>query len=206
MLLPERLKKLSDSDLIAEFNKTENQLYFAAIYQRYSYLVFGLSMKYLKNEEESQDMVIQVFTKLLTDLKKHEIGYFRGWLFTYTKNFCLMHLRSEKSKEKKFQEYSNNVKSVMENNEDLHQRDKLKEVQLETLETAIDELTMEQKKCVKLFYLQEKSYVEIAEETGYSLNNVKSYIQNGKRNLKIKLEKKGIKSALFLVMALYYFL
>ncbi|MFN6039055.1 MAG: RNA polymerase sigma factor [Bacteroidota bacterium] len=117
-----------------------------------------------------------------------------------------MHLRSEKSKEKKFQEYSNNVKSVMENNEDLHQRDKLKEVQLETLETAIDELTMEQKKCVKLFYLQEKSYVEIAEETGYSLNNVKSYIQNGKRNLKIKLEKKGIKSALFLVMALYYFL
>ncbi|MFN6039054.1 MAG: RNA polymerase sigma factor [Bacteroidota bacterium] len=87
MLLPERLKKLSDSDLIAEFNKTENQLYFAAIYQRYSYLVFGLSMKYLKNEEESQDMVIQVFTKLLTDLKKHEIGYFRGWLFTLYKEF-----------------------------------------------------------------------------------------------------------------------
>ena len=68
----------------------------------------------------------------------------------------------------------------------------LKEVKLQQLEEGITKLNSEQKICVELFYLQNKSYVEVAEITGYELNQVKSYIQNGKRNLKIYLEKKNV--------------
>ena len=50
-------------------------------------------------------------------------------------------------------------------------------------------LNPEQKQTVELFYLQEKSYKEIVDQTGFSMNDVKSYIQNGKRNLKIMLSK-----------------
>jgi RNA polymerase sigma-70 factor (ECF subfamily) len=57
------------------------------------------------------------------------------------------------------------------------------------LEKCIETLGDEQKQCVKLFYLQEKCYKEITESTGFDMNKVKSYIQNGKRNLKICMEK-----------------
>ena len=60
--------------------------------------------------------------------------------------------------------------------------------------TSLEELNPEQKQCLILFYLEKKSYQEISENTGFSLMQVKSYIQNGKRNLKILLDKKMNKS------------
>jgi RNA polymerase sigma factor (sigma-70 family) len=187
MLYPEKYKDLPDSDLLAEYQKTGNKVIVGIIYKRYSHLVFGLCMKYLKDEEEAEDMVIHIFTRLMDDLTRHTVEYFKSWLYTYSKNHCLMHLRSAQSRLKKDLEYKENVKVLMESDEDAHQNAKEKEQQYAALESAIEQLNEEQKICIRLFYLREKSYQEIAEETGYSLNNVKSFIQNGKRNLKIKL-------------------
>ena len=206
MLLPERLINLTDNELISEFKGTGNKLIIGVIYKRYAHLVFGLSMKYLKDEEDAEDMVIHVFTRLIDDLRKHEIEFFKSWLYTYTKNFCLMQMRSAKSKRIKEQDYRENVKTLMESSEDMHRISVQKEIQLNSLEKAIEELSDEQQKCIRLFYLNEKSYQEIAQETGYSLNNVKSYIQNGKRNLKIKLESMGFNDSLSAILILLHFL
>jgi RNA polymerase sigma factor (sigma-70 family) len=191
MLYPEKYNSLDDKDLLLEFRKTNNNAAVGILYKRYSHLVFGLCMKYLKSQEDAEDMVIHIFTKLFDDLQKHEIEYFKSWLYTYSKNHCLMHLRSFRSKLEKDLAYQENVKTLMESPDEMHLNNGEREKQLQILESAIENLSKEQKICIRMFYLSNKSYQEISEATGYSVNNVKSFIQNGKRNLKIRLEKEN---------------
>jgi RNA polymerase sigma-70 factor (ECF subfamily) len=133
---------------------------------------------------------MQIFEKLLVDLLKFNIEYFKSWLYAFSKNHCLMIIRTKQSKLKKEIDIQIHADSFMETETNSHpNRAEEKEVQYSLLEQAIEELNEDQRKCIKLFYLKERSYNEIADETGYSLNEVKSFIQNGKRNLKIKLEK-----------------
>ncbi len=189
MIYNEKYNQYSDLELIAEYKNTENKLFVGILYKRYSHLVLGLSLKYLKNEDEAKDAVMQIFEKLFKDLLKHHIEFFKSWLYTYSKNFCLMIIRTRQSKLKKEIELENNADLFMETESELHlNKAEEKEKQFVALENAINDLKDEQKICIDLFYLKEKSYVEIAEITGFSINEVKSYIQNGKRNLKIKLE------------------
>ena len=165
-------------------------MFVGILYKRYSHLVLGLSLKYLKDKDEAKDAVMQIFEKLLTDLLKHNIEYFKSWLYTFSKNHCLMIIRTRQSKLKKEIDLQVNADYFMETGDGLHHnKAEEKEQQYTALEKAIDELNDDQKKCVTLFYLKEKSYTEIADVTGYTMNEVKSFIQNGKRNLKIKLEK-----------------
>lgn len=141
---------------------------------------------------------MEIFEKLLSDLLKHDIHNFKSWLFTYSRNFCLMQLR-KKTKEVSMDEVSNYHAELMESQEDFHPIDE-KERQLQDLEKALENLNEEQKKCVKLFYIKEKSYQEVVDETGFELKKVKSYIQNGKRNLMIQLTKN--KSAIIVLLTL----
>jgi RNA polymerase sigma factor (sigma-70 family) len=188
-LYPASYKDLSDNELIAEYKKSADKIFVGILYKRYSRLVFGLCMKYLKDEDEAQDAVLNIFTKLFDDLLKHNIEYFKSWLYTFTKNHCLMNLRSAQSKLKRDLEYSHEVKTVMEISEEMHQNANKREEDYVALERALAGLNEEQRTCVELFYMKDKSYNEIADLTGYPVNSVKSYIQNGKRNLKIRLEQ-----------------
>ena len=190
MVYNEKYNDLSDNELITEFKNTKNNVFVGILYKRYSHLVLGLSLKYLKNEDEAKDAVMQIFEKLLADLLKFDIEYFKSWLYTFSKNHCLMIIRSQQSKLKKEMDLQINADSFMETESTLHpNKAEEKEIQYTLLEKAIEELSEEQKKCIELFYLKQKSYQEIIDITGYSVNEVKSFIQNGKRNLKIKLEK-----------------
>jgi RNA polymerase sigma factor (sigma-70 family) len=154
------------------------------VLQRYTVLLLGVCMKYLKNEEEAKDAVQQIFLKTITELGKYKVIYIKSWLYMVARNHCLMKLRDK------------NVFIPVENNTHLAagetDRKELaqKEITLTLLETSLEELNPEQKTCVTLFYLQKKSYQEIVNSTGFSLLQVKSYIQNGKRNLKMLVEKK----------------
>lgn len=190
MIYNEKYKHFSDNELITEYKITKNNVLVGILYKRYSHLVLGLSLKYLKDEDEAKDAVMQIFEKLLSDLLKFNIEYFKSWLYSFSKNHCLMILRSRQSKLKKEMDLQIHADSFMETESSSHPNHVLeKEIQYTKLEKAIEELNEDQRKCIKLFYLKERSYNEIADETGYTLNEVKSFIQNGKRNLKIKLEK-----------------
>lgn len=149
-------------------------------------------MKYLRDEDESQDVQMHVFEKLLKDLGRHQIEQFKGWLYTVAKNECLMYLRSKKSQKAREMELrKDSVQDVMESGLAVHPDGVTEtERQLQTMESSLQELNETQRHCLELFYLQKKCYQEIASATGYSLNEVKSYIQNGKRNLKILMMKK----------------
>lgn len=185
--------ELSDTELLDKYRQTGNKYFVGVLYKRYSHLVFGLCMKYYKDQDQAYDASVNIFTKLFDDLKKHKVEYFKSWLFTYSKNFCLMQLRSAKSNLKRALDYERDFKTFMENSEETHLQANKREEEYALLEKALADLDEEQRICVELFYLKDKSYTQIVEITNYDLNKVKSYIQNGKRNLKIRLEETNVR-------------
>lgn len=180
------IKNFGDLELVHKFQDTGNRDYVGELFRRYTRFVFLVSMKYLKDEESAKDMSMLIFEKLINELGKHEIRNFKSWLHSVTRNSCLMKIRSEKDTitvEKSIREF-------VDYDQDQHLTDREdKELNLQKLDDAILSLKKEQRICIELFYLKERSYEEVADETGYELKQVKSYIQNGKRNLKIILNK-----------------
>ena len=183
---PGRYDHITDEELLSNYQADGNQEWIGILLERYTLLLFGVCMKYLKNEEEAKDCVQQIFLKVLTEVSKYKITYFKSWLYMVAKNHCLMKLRGGPNK---------NLQELTENIANAPAEDKKSEIienerTYSLLEEAIEELNEEQKQCVTLFYIHKLSYNQIVEKTGYSLSQVKSYIQNGKRNLKLLLEKK----------------
>jgi len=177
---------ITDTELLEYFYKDHNQEWIGILLERYTLLLLGVCMKYLKNETEAKDCVQQVFLKVLTEAPKYRIHYFKSWLYMVAKNHCLMRLRDQGAKGMR-ELQTEQVPSP----EDPDKEELLKnERTYDLLEEAIEELSEEQRQCVILFYLKKNSYSQISERTGYSLMQVKSYIQNGKRNLKIILDRK----------------
>lgn len=187
-----RDKNTADSELISRYRLSHNSDYVGELFQRYTHLVFGVCMNYLKNEDNAKDAVMEIFEKLLIDLKKHDVDNFKSWLYSVAKNHCLMKLRKGNTLTHRHEEYEKDTRTNMEFDENLHQNNSEEQEALDkSLYSGIEHLKKEQRICVELFYLQNKSYQEVSEITGYSMKEVKSYLQNGKRNLKIYLTEKG---------------
>jgi RNA polymerase sigma factor (sigma-70 family) len=185
----EKYLHLSDLELLQLYKLNGDAIIFGLLYKRHATMALGVANKYLQPEDDAKDAVMQVFEQLLQNINYHKIDNFKSWLYSVVKNFCLMKLRKEKNLTIVREEEGKNIFSVVEKEQLLHQDEvKLKESNLTNLEMAIETLNEEQKKCIELFYLQQKSYAEVVEITGYTLNNVKSFIQNGKRNLKLKMQ------------------
>jgi RNA polymerase sigma factor (sigma-70 family) len=186
------LESLTDAEVIDNYRKSGDQSLIVVLFERYTHLVFGICMKYLKNEEDAKDAVMQIFENLVDNLHKHEIRNFKSWLYSVARNHCLMKIREEaSSNEMKKNIREKILQDVMEFPGDYHpMKAETDHDSDENLYKAISRLNHQQRQCIELIYLQNKSYVEVSEITGYTMNEVKSYIQNGKRNLKIYLEKR----------------
>lgn len=180
------ISKLSDEELLMHYVSSDDTTYFGELYNRYIPLVYGLCLKYLRNEEQAQDAVMQLFEDLVHKVGSYEIKAFKPWLYRVAKNHCLQLLRKE-NKEIRL-DYAINS---MESDEFLHLlvEEDHSEEQIRALEKCLEQLPEEQRISITRFFLEELSYTEVAELTGYALKSVKSYIQNGKRNLKICLKK-----------------
>jgi RNA polymerase sigma factor (sigma-70 family) len=177
---------LTDKELVGQYKSTSDLKILGDLYQRYMELVYGVCMKYLQDSEKAKDAVMQIFEELVGKLKKHEVDNFKSWLYQLAKNHCLMQLRTPR-----------NLKTVeipdslMQSEENVHLNGELeKEENLKKLEYCLGTLSDEQRKVVKLFYLDGKCYNEIVELTGMEWNQVRSLIQNGRRNLKICMESR----------------
>jgi len=180
-----------DLTLVARYRHTKDVEVIGVLYQRYLHLVYGVCLKYLKDRQLSQDAVVQIFEKLMVDLPNQQINNFKPWLFVVTKNHCLMELRRMKSGARQEKDFQENVSLFMESEPDVHPLDTQQgEALTDALYDCIQRLKQEQRDCIERFYLKEKCYQEISEELDLEMNKVKSYIQNGKRNLKICLESK----------------
>lgn len=180
----------ADEALLQAYRTLGEPDYLAELYRRHMHLALGVCMKYLKDAAAAQDAVADIFEKLAKDLLEREVEQFKPWLYTVAKNHCLQVLRKEKTQMGRTKEYTQFLNAVMETEEEphLHIEDE-KEVFLQKLENSIDKLNDDQRLCIVLFYLEGKSYKDITEQTGLTDLQVKSHIQNGKRNLKNLIEK-----------------
>lgn len=176
---------ISDGELLQRFYSSRNNEWLGILLQRYTMLLLGVSMKYLKNEEEAKDAVQQVFLKAINELHKYKVEYFKSWVYMIAKNHCLMKLRDKGRFSVEIDERSMATAAEPEEKNIHLEKDKT----LGNLAWALLQLNKEQQLCVTLFYLEKKSYQQITGQTGYSLMQVKSHIQNGKRNLKIIMER-----------------
>jgi len=176
--------ELPDKELVSLFRTSRNMEALSVLFQRYMELLYGVCLKYLKQPETAKDAVMQIFEELVQKLPKHEVDNFKSWLYTLAKNYCLMQLRTPKNlKTTEFNPDSMQLEEEMHLNGILS-----KEENLQKLERCLQTLSQEQKQTVELFYLQDKCYKEIAAITGIEWNKVRSFIQNGRRNLKICME------------------
>ncbi|RFM28604.1 RNA polymerase sigma factor [Deminuibacter soli] len=179
----------TDEELLAEFQQTGEQQVLATLYLRYTDLVYGTCVKYLKQAESAKDAVMNIYQELLVKLPHHQVSNFKSWLYVVTKNHCLMQLR----KEQKHKTVSLPEQGFFMQSEDLSHLDSIleKEADFKRLGLCMEQLAEAQKQAVTLFYLENKCYQEITEITGSDWNKVRSLIQNGRRNLKNCMESNG---------------
>ncbi len=179
----QKYNHISDNELLENFYKDHDNKWLGILLPRYTLLLLGVCMKYLKNEEDARDCVQQIFLKVISELHKYKVDYFKSWIYMIAKNHCLMKLRGNKNLlvELNDQGFAHELESIDRN--DLIE----KEMLLQKMKKALKLLNAEQQQCVNLFYLQKKSYSEIVEITGFSMLQVKSHLQNGKRNLKLMM-------------------
>lgn len=193
----------SDEELVSKYTETLKNEYIAELYSRYAALAYGTCMKYLKDPDMAKDAAMDVFEKIMKDLPKYTVANFKSWLYIVVKNHCLQLLKNQQNVVS-LNGYSNvNGEDDVEIATNFTLDDiNVTEDTLVALENAIEQLETSQKKCVQLFYIEKKSYNEIVDQTGYSFKEVKSHIQNGKRNLKIKLLK--LMTSMIVAMILLY--
>lgn len=186
MFFRKHISKLTDEELLTEYKRSGNTEYFGELYNRYTPLLYGVCLKYLNDADRAQDAVMQLFENLLPKISNYEIGVFRTWLHSVVKNHCLQILRKE-SREIVV-DFS---VDLMESDDIFHLLDDEESgsERMDALKQCMEKLPEEQKVSITRFFMEEMSYADIVETTGYSLSRVKSYIQNGKRNLKICIEK-----------------
>lgn len=177
---------IPDEELLSRYRRDGDNDWLGILLQRYTIILYGVCLKYLKDEENARDAVQQIFFKALSEIEKqYQIDNFGGWLYRIAVNYCFTVLR-----EKKVVKGDDFILSnlIEDEQQDLQWHwDKVKEA--DHLNNALSYLKTEQQQCIRLFYYDKKSYKEISEQTGFSINEVKSHIQNGKRNLKLRLEK-----------------
>ncbi|MBL7769985.1 MAG: sigma-70 family RNA polymerase sigma factor [Flavipsychrobacter sp.] len=181
----DKYNHISEQELLRRFYQDRDKEWLGILLQRYTLLLLGVCMKYLKNEEAARDAVQQIFLKAITELEKYEVEFIKSWLYMIAKNHCLMQFRD---KNRQMVELSEQMAEVEDHEETLSIREK--DQLLDWMHESIKNLNPEQQQCVTLFYLDKRSYQEVSELTGYSILQVKSSIQNGKRNLRLMIQRR----------------
>jgi RNA polymerase sigma-70 factor (ECF subfamily) len=189
VFLRKRATEEDDDDLLRRFRKDGDIEILGRLYERYMVLVYGVCLKYLDDREEAKDQVMNIFERLVTTIPGQEIGNFRSWLYAVTKNHCLMFLRSRKSGTAHMEKMLNDPVFFMERTSEMHHVEAEDDPDISRLEECVEKLRDEQRECIRLFYYYGYGYKEICGRLGLDEKKVKSYIQNGKRNLKICMEQ-----------------
>lgn len=180
---------LSDRELVVRYRYSYDNEYIGELFQRYAHLVFGVCLKHLGEEERARDAVMEIFEKVMSELRKHDVEFFKTWLHTVARNHCLMGIRKETAQRPHVEEFEREGRRVVETDLELHLNGVDPTEIDKQLESAINQLNEKQQNCIRQFYFEKKSYQEIADATGFTVKEVKSHLQNAKRNLRLKMDR-----------------
>lgn len=183
---PSKYQHLSDDELLVQYQMTRNNQWLSILLERYTMLLLGYCMKNLKDEELAKEAVQQVQLKVFESAAKQKVEFFRAWIVQIAKNECSMQFRHQQKLLKDI---------ILVDLEEFPQPDHTAERErgrlLDHLPAALNQVSAAQRECLTLFYLNDLSYKDITQKTGYSYKEIKSHIQNGKRALKNILKNHG---------------
>lgn len=183
---------ISDDDLLDRYLKTGNNQWLGALLERYTVLLFGLCMRNLKDPHQAKDVVQQVQLKVIQHVGKYKIDYFHAWIYKIAINECTMQVRKRRRLLTEVTEVTEETEDAARLDPGVHEVfESVEDRQVRRLMDALDELTQAQQTCIRMFYLEDKSYQTISRETGFTMKEIKSHIQNGKRKLKMMLPKRS---------------
>lgn len=188
--LGRNITEKTDEELVSSYQSTGNMEHLGVLYERYVELVYGVCLKFFKDSTLAEDAVMNIFETLVEKVKTQDIRRFRPWLHVVAKNHCLMQLR-KKNLTLSFDEMPPSAQAeVVQSAGAVHPLDVFEENGEEkALKNCIEKLVLQQKRCIEQFYFENKSYKEIASLTGEPVGTVRSNIQNGRRNLRVCMEK-----------------
>ena len=186
-----KINAAEDSALLLQYRQTGDLVFIGELYKRYAKQILSACVYYFNDKDDAKDHVMQIFDKLIVELKSREVDNFKGWLSFVVRNYCISVIRKQKTDKKRLNDYQEH-EYTMQSEETELALEKIKDAELneKLLKESLNDLKEGQRKCIDLFYLQNKSYQQIESITGYSSLEVKSYIQNGKRNLKLLILEK----------------
>jgi RNA polymerase sigma-70 factor, ECF subfamily len=190
VFLRKNIKNLTDQELLIRYCEDRDQQLLAVLFTRYTHMAYGVCLKYLNNPDEASEALLNIFEKLCSNIHRHEILNFPSWLYVITKNHCLMQLNHGKGMDGERESWYENHLAYMERVPYIHPLDEENYDNRDKLRICLKQLRQEQRKCIELFYFHKKSFLEISHVLNLDAMKVKSYLQNGKRNLKICLEQK----------------
>ena len=190
MWLFKKKNTLSDEELVMNYFNTGNKQLVGDLFEKHVKTVFGVCLFYFRDKDQAKDAVMQIFEKLMFDLQKTQVKNFKAWLSFVVRNYCISEIRKGKGKHFVPETYLDFEMAPTS----LEEEEKLEQVNdermLDYMKEVLPELKESQRRCLELFYLKNFSYQQISEQLQFSINEVKSYIQNGKRNLKLLIEEK----------------
>ncbi|MBL0127128.1 MAG: sigma-70 family RNA polymerase sigma factor [Flavobacteriales bacterium] len=178
----------SDEELVLALQGGHHSAW-GMLWDRYAHLLFGVSMKYLKDPDRSKDAVVDLFAKLPDLLKRHQVECFRPWIHTVMRNHCLLALRGDHRQVRWDDAIGNGITIEPMEGLALHEAD------LQRLESAIDQLNETQRSCIRLFHLERLSYAQVQERLGIDYDQLRSHLQNGRRNLRLILQQHADQNA-----------
>jgi RNA polymerase sigma-70 factor (ECF subfamily) len=184
--LPATERPINDLELVARYRATRDPVHLGSLFERYAHLVLAVSLRYLRNREDAEDAVMEVYERLMRVLLDHEVANFKSWLYTVVANHCRMTLRRRHGAPAAVEASEELLDAVLARAPSPGEDDE-EERRMAAVPAALARLAEGQRRCLELFYLEGLSYAEVARRSGYALNEVKSHIQNGKRNLKTLL-------------------
>lgn len=190
MWLFKKKDRLNDEELALDYFTSGNMTLLGDLFEKHVTTVYGVCLFYFRDQDLAKDAVMQIFEKLITELRKTKINNFKAWLSFVVRNYCIGELRKKKGKyflPETYLDFELTETSLAEEEQIEAVKD---EQMLEYMKEVLPTINEKQRQCVDLFYLKNRSYQEIADTTGFSINEIKSYIQNGKRNLKLLIAKK----------------
>lgn len=190
MWLFKKKSTAGDEELARAYFQSGDKAYLGELFEKHVKTVYGVCLFYFRDRDKAKDLVMQIFEKLIVELRKTEVKSFKAWLGFVVRNHCISELRRNKGLRlvpETYLDFEMQEASLEEEEKIARVRD---EQMLDHLKACLPQLKEKQRHCLEQFYLQDRSYKEIAGQTGYSENEVKSYIQNGKRNLKLLIEEK----------------
>jgi RNA polymerase sigma-70 factor (ECF subfamily) len=183
------LSGLDDAAVLQLYKQKQWPRCIDELFLRYGHLIYGVFLKYTKDKYAAEDLLMDLFAKLPQLLMHHEIQQLKPWLHTVARNEALQFIRKAKKLSGVSLDENAMGHSVGAASDEAQEELLWKEQQLNLLEKVMEQLKPVQKECVHLFFIEQLSYEEIMNKTQLSFKEVKSHLQNGKRNLKIMMEQ-----------------